>query len=97
MFRGKSPYKDGTGGEIRSRDFSRIHRFQAHRGSDRDAVGVGAVGQLAADEAAGGMIPGMDGSEITLLTPASKLYQNLLGKRAADFPGESDLLVIEVS
>jgi hypothetical protein len=29
--------------------------------------------------AAGGMILDMDGHEITLLTPASKLYQNLLG------------------
>ena len=30
--------------------------------------------------AAGGMIVDMDGEEVTLLTPASKLYQGLLGK-----------------
>ena len=46
--------------------------------------------------AAGGMILDMDGEEITLLTPASKLYQSLLGKRAGDFIDEFDLLVIEV-
>lgn len=47
--------------------------------------------------AAGGMTLDMDGQEITLLTPASQLYQNLLGKRAGDFLDEFDLLVIEVS
>jgi hypothetical protein len=47
--------------------------------------------------AAGGMILGMSGREITLLTTASTLYQNLLGKRAGDFLDEFDLLVIEVS
>jgi hypothetical protein len=47
--------------------------------------------------AAGGMILDLDGQEITLLTPASKLYQNLLGKRAGDFLDKFDLLVIEVS
>ena len=47
--------------------------------------------------AAGGMIIDMDGQKITLLSPASKLYQNLLGKRAGDFLDEFDLLVIEVS
>jgi hypothetical protein len=30
-------------------------------------------------------------------TPASRLYQSLLGKRAGDFIGEFELLVIEVS
>jgi hypothetical protein len=47
--------------------------------------------------AAGGMILDMDGQEITLLTPASRLYQSLLGKRAGDFIDEFELLVIEVS
>ncbi len=47
--------------------------------------------------AAGGMIIEMDGQEITLLTPASALYQNLLGTRAGDFLEELELLVIEVS
>lgn len=46
--------------------------------------------------AAGGMIVEMDGQEITLLTPASRLYQGLLGKRAGDFIDEFELLVIEV-
>ena len=47
--------------------------------------------------AAGGMILDLDGQEITLLTPASRLYQSLLGKRAGDFIDEFELLVIEVS
>jgi hypothetical protein len=32
-----------------------------------------------------------------LLSPASSLYQNLLGRRAGDFLEEFDMLVIEVS
>jgi hypothetical protein len=47
--------------------------------------------------AAGGMSLVVDGSEITLLSPAGSLYQDLLGKRAGDFIDEFDLLVIEVS
>jgi hypothetical protein len=47
--------------------------------------------------AAGGMVLDMDGQEITLLTPASTLYQTLLGRRAGDFLDEFELLVIEVS
>lgn len=47
--------------------------------------------------AAGGMMLEMEGQEITLLTPASRLYQSLLGKRAGDFLDEFKLLVIEVS
>jgi hypothetical protein len=46
---------------------------------------------------AGGMVVHMDGQEITLLTPASMLYQHLLGSRAGDFLEDFDLLVIEVS
>jgi len=47
--------------------------------------------------AAGGMVLDMDGQEITLLTPASSLYQNLLGRRGGDYLEEFELLVIEVS
>lgn len=47
--------------------------------------------------AAGGMVLEADGQEITLLTPASTLYQKLLGMRSGDFLEEDDLLVIEVS
>jgi len=47
--------------------------------------------------AAGGMVLDIDGQEVTLLTPASQLYQSLLGKQAGDFLDEFDLLVIEVS
>lgn len=47
--------------------------------------------------AAGGMVLDVDGQEITLLTPASRLYQSLLGKRVGDFIDEFELLVIEVS
>jgi hypothetical protein len=46
--------------------------------------------------AAGGMVLDMDGQEITLLTPASSLYQNLLGRRGGDYLEEFELLVIEV-
>lgn len=47
--------------------------------------------------AAGGMVIDMHGQEITLLTPASALYQKLLGMRAGDFLDDLELLVIEVS
>jgi hypothetical protein len=46
--------------------------------------------------AAGGMVLNLDGQEITLLTPASTLYQCLLGRRAGDFLEEFELLVLEV-
>lgn len=46
---------------------------------------------------AGGMVVEMDGLEITLLTPASTLYQNLLGMRAGDSVEDSGLFVMEVS
>ncbi len=47
--------------------------------------------------AAGGLVVNLDDQEITLLTPASTLYQNLLGSRAGDFFEELGLLVLEVS
>ena len=71
-----------------------------------DPIGMGALveadirgetSMLLLVPAAGGMVLNMDGQEITLLTPASKLYQRLLGKRPGDFLEEFDLLVIEVS
>lgn len=71
-----------------------------------DPIGMGALVEvdmrgetplLLLVPAAGGMVIHMDGEEITLLTPASILYQNLLGMRAGDFLEESELLVIEVS
>jgi hypothetical protein len=47
--------------------------------------------------AAGGMVLHVDGEQITLLTPASRLYQSLLGKRSGDLIDEFELRVIEVS
>lgn len=46
---------------------------------------------------AGGMVIEMNGQEITLLTPASRLYQNLLGKQAGEYLDESPMRVIDVS
>lgn len=46
---------------------------------------------------AGGMVLEMDGCEITLLTPASTLYQNLLGRRAGDTLESSGIFILEVS
>lgn len=73
--------------------------------SMEDPIGMGALVEvdmrgetslLLLVPAAGGMVLNMDGQEITLLTPASTLYQNLLGRRAGDFLEEFELLVIEV-
>ncbi|MFU8894086.1 MAG: transcription elongation factor GreAB [Luteolibacter sp.] len=47
--------------------------------------------------AAGGMILNLDGQEITLLTPASRLYQALIGRRVGDYLEGFELLVLEVS
>lgn len=47
--------------------------------------------------AAGGMVIEMDDIEITLLTPASTLYQNLLGRQVGDSVDEVGLFVMEVS
>lgn len=46
--------------------------------------------------AAGGLVVEQDGCEVTLLTPASKLYQSLLGRRVGEYLEESDMLVSEV-
>ena len=71
-----------------------------------DPIGMGALVEadmrgetslLLLVPAAGGMVIDMDGRNVTLLTPASPLYQNLLGRRAGDFLEESELLLIEVS
>lgn len=71
-----------------------------------DPIGMGALVEadmrgetslLLLVPAAGGMVLNMGGQEITLLTPASKLYQNLLGRRAGDLMEDLELLVIEVS
>lgn len=71
-----------------------------------DPIGMGALVEadirgetslLLLVPSAGGMVVRMDGQEITLLTPASTLYQNLLGRKAGDFLEENELLVIEVS
>jgi len=71
-----------------------------------DPIGMGALveadirgeaSMLLLVPAAGGMVLDVDGQEITLLSPASALYQKLLGMRSGDFLDEFDLLVIEVS
>ena len=71
-----------------------------------DPIGMGALVEadmrgetswLLLAPAAGGMVIEMDGQDITLLTPASPLYQSLLGRRTGDYLEESGLLVIEVS
>lgn len=46
--------------------------------------------------AAGGMVVGQDGREVTLLTPASKLYQSLLGRQVGEYLEESGMLVAEI-
>jgi hypothetical protein len=46
--------------------------------------------------AAGGLMLELDGREITLLTPASALYQKLLGMRVGDYREDGELLVLEV-
>lgn len=70
-----------------------------------DAVAMGALVELEMPgeaswfllvPAAGGMVVKLGGTEITLLTPASKLYQDLLGKRVGDGFGESGAMVLEV-
>jgi hypothetical protein len=70
-----------------------------------DSIGMGALVEadmrgetalLLLVPAAGGMVLDMDGREITLLSPASTLYQHLLGRRAGDFLEDFELLVIEV-
>jgi hypothetical protein len=74
--------------------------------SMEDPIGMGALVEadiggetslLLLAPSSGGMVVEMDGQEITLLTPASTLYQNLLGMRAGDFIENPGLLVIEVS
>jgi hypothetical protein len=74
--------------------------------STNDSIGMGALVEadirsetslLLLVPAAGGMVLDLDGQEITLLTPASTLYQNLLGMRSGDFLDYLELLVIEVS
>lgn len=45
----------------------------------------------------GGMVVSYDGREITLLTPESALYRNLLGMRAGESLDVPDLRVTEVS
>jgi len=45
---------------------------------------------------AGGMIVRDGGLEITLVTPASPIYQKLTGMRAGDSAGDGGLLVLEV-
>lgn len=46
--------------------------------------------------AAGGLMLEVDGREVTLLTPASALYQKLLGMRVGDYREDGELLVLEV-
>jgi hypothetical protein len=71
-----------------------------------DPIGMGALVEadirgeaslLLLVPAAGGMVLHVDGEQITLLTPASRLYQSLLGKRSGDLIDEFGLRVIEVS
>ena len=70
-----------------------------------DAIGPGALVELESHgetcrlllvPAAGGMIIDHDGEEVTLLTPASALYQELLGLRAGDFLTDGERYVMEV-
>ena len=70
-----------------------------------DAISMGALVEVEMDgepahfllaPAAGGMMVEMDGLEITLLTPASKLYQNLLGKRTGERVDDPEGWILEV-
>ena len=47
--------------------------------------------------AAGGLVVENEGREITLLTPASGLYQKLLGMRMGETLEEPELMVTEVA
>lgn len=47
--------------------------------------------------ASGGLVVQHDGAEVTLLTPASQLYQKLLGCSAGDLLEDPPMLIIEVS
>jgi len=57
---------------------------------------AGETAQFLLAPAGGGMVITMNGQEITLLTPASKLYQGLLGKRTGDHLEDFELFVMEV-
>jgi len=58
---------------------------------------AGETSQFLLAPAGGGMVVTMDGEEITLLTPASKLYQGLLGRRTGDYLEDFELFVMEVA
>lgn len=69
-----------------------------------DAISMGALVEVEMDgetahyllaPAAGGMAIEIDGMEITLLTPASKLYRCLLGKRTGDRTENPDGMILE--
>lgn len=47
--------------------------------------------------ASGGLVVQHEGAEVTLLTPASQLYQKLLGRSAGDLLEDPPMLIIEVS
>lgn len=74
--------------------------------SEDDPINIGALVEadirgetdfLLLVPAAGGMILESDDRKITLLTPASQLYQGLIGKKMGDYVEDFELLVLEVS
>ena len=71
-----------------------------------DPIDAGALVEIEGDEgpecfllvpAAGGLVLEHDGLEVTLLTPSSQLYRNLLGLRVGESPGESTAWISGVS
>ena len=56
----------------------------------------GETGHFLLAPAGGGMVVDVNGLEITLLTPASSLYQNLLGRRTGDMLDDPELMILEV-
>lgn len=72
---------------------TRFTTFEARDFDMDDAIDAGALVEVSGDDdtawyllapAAGGLTLDFDGMEITVLTPASRLYQSLLGKSLGD-------------
>lgn len=83
----------------------RFERFEAETFGLDDAIAAGALVETDLDgesawyflaPAAGGLVVERDGLAITLLSPSSRLYQNLLGRRLGDTVDETGHIVTEL-
>lgn len=86
---------------IRIFDALNLPDFPSH-----EPVGAGAMVEVEYEDgpacyllvpAAGGLVLTLDGFEVTLLTPTSRLYQELLGRREGDTLGDSSAWISSVS